>query len=135
MASGNSSNEHSEIEYDDYEEEEYLSDPSGIDYDPFSDENAEDESGGVEDIDEPEEEGEKSQRKSQVLEVSQPEGEDLFSFEGVFCERLFRNQLKPKESFVATVRGQSVKEIIDYVWQLSEGLIKRQIVFVDNTPP
>uniref|UniRef100_A0A8D8J6N2 (northern house mosquito) hypothetical protein n=1 Tax=Culex pipiens TaxID=7175 RepID=A0A8D8J6N2_CULPI len=137
--------EQSEMEYDDYEETEYLRDPVDIDYDPFADERVDAEStedDSVEDgngskDDQGEEvqvEGEPSQNRSHVLEITRPGGEDLFSFEGVFCQRNFKNQLRPKECFVKTVCGQSVGDIIDSLWESGVSLVKRKIIFDDDVP-
>ncbi|KAL9706262.1 hypothetical protein quinque_009780 [Culex quinquefasciatus] len=105
------------MEYDDYEETEYLRDPVDIDYDPFADERVDAES-----------------TEDDSVEDGNESGEDLFSFEGVFCQRNFKNQLRPKECFVKTVCGQSVGDIIDSLWESGVSLVKRKIIFDDDVP-
>ncbi|KAL9705148.1 hypothetical protein quinque_008666 [Culex quinquefasciatus] len=71
------------MEYDDYEEKEYLRDPVDIDYDPFANERVDTESiethcgkdgNGSEDDrgKEVHEKGEPSQNRSHVLEITRP---------------------------------------------------------------
>ncbi|EDS30696.1 conserved hypothetical protein [Culex quinquefasciatus] len=72
-----------------------------------------------------------------VAECSKPKGprcEKLFSFNAVFCQKLFRNQLRPKENSSTRVVGDSIEDVIECLWDTGKDLVKRQVVFHDNVP-
>ncbi|XP_058840239.1 uncharacterized protein LOC131695740 [Topomyia yanbarensis] len=117
----------------DYEEEFLLElgnetdmvDCSAMDYDPFIEE--EEEENAVECL---------SVEKVAVtsdLEVVETEP-TIYSFKGVFCQRHFRNQLRPRETFIKEICGNSVAEVIQSLWEAGKDLTKRLVIFNENGP-
>lgn len=60
--------------------------------------------------------------------------EGLFSFCGVFHQRFFRNQMKPKELFKCNIHGNSIEEVHQSLWTVSEKEIRREVIFKDDHP-
>lgn len=60
--------------------------------------------------------------------------EFVFSFNGIFCRRLYRSQQRPKETGRALVNGNSVEEILESLWIQSKHLMDRQVIFENDVP-
>uniref|UniRef100_A0A8D8KQC1 (northern house mosquito) hypothetical protein n=1 Tax=Culex pipiens TaxID=7175 RepID=A0A8D8KQC1_CULPI len=112
-----------EVEHLLEEEKEEEDDTGAIDYNPFSDDDEQ------EDLAE-----EDPQPVAECSKSKRPRCEKLFSFNAVFCQKLFRNQLRPKENSSTRVVGDSIEDVIECLWDTGKDLIKRQVVFQDNVP-
>lgn len=73
--------------------------------------------------------------------ASNPAGDDtvedaekLFLFKGIFFERLYRNQLRPREIFRHDVNGNSTQDIIQSLWQVVKKHVRREVVFHNEDP-
>ncbi|KAL9695390.1 hypothetical protein quinque_014675 [Culex quinquefasciatus] len=107
-----------EVEHLLEEEKEKEDDTGAIDYNPFS---VDDEQ---EDLAE-----EDPQPVAECSKSKRPRCEKLFSFNAVFCQKLFRNQLRPTENSSTRVVGDSIEDVIECLWDTGKDLIKRQVVF------
>ncbi|XP_062716584.1 uncharacterized protein LOC115269875 [Aedes albopictus] len=58
----------------------------------------------------------------------------VFVFTGVFFRRLYRGQLRPREFGRQTVEGDSVPEVLEFVWNAAKAQTQRQVVFDDEVP-
>ncbi|XP_062538730.1 uncharacterized protein LOC134207006 [Armigeres subalbatus] len=60
--------------------------------------------------------------------------DDVFSFTGIFFQRFYKSQLRPKEWTRMVVHGDTATEIIDCMWDIALAKIERQVLFDDETP-
>ncbi|XP_062548065.1 uncharacterized protein LOC134213251 [Armigeres subalbatus] len=69
-----------------------------------------------------------------LQEVSGAASDDVFSFTGIFFQRFYKSQLRPKEGTRMVVHGDTATEIIDCMWDIALAKIERQVLFDDETP-
>ncbi|KXJ76763.1 hypothetical protein RP20_CCG009034 [Aedes albopictus] len=67
-------------------------------------------------------------------ESSKSSSDYVFVFTGVFFRRLYRGQLRPREFGRQTVEGDSVPEVLEFVWNAAKAQTQRQVVFDDEVP-
>ncbi|XP_055533091.1 uncharacterized protein LOC129723129 isoform X3 [Wyeomyia smithii] len=60
--------------------------------------------------------------------------ESLFSFKGIFYQRLFRSQLRPKEVAKQDIGGDTMHDVLFSIWQKVEKYVRRKVVFRDDVP-
>lgn len=67
-------------------------------------------------------------------DIAVDEEENLFLFKGIFFERLYRNQLRPREMFQHNVSGNSTQDILQSLWQLVKKHVRREVIFQNEVP-
>lgn len=60
--------------------------------------------------------------------------EYVFSFTGIFFQRFYKSQLRPKEWTRMVIYGDTATDIVDCMWEIALAKIERQVVFDDVTP-
>ncbi|XP_021698852.1 uncharacterized protein LOC110676205 [Aedes aegypti] len=58
----------------------------------------------------------------------------VFSFTGIFFQRFYKSQLRPKEWTRMVIYGDTATEIVDCMWEIALAKIERQVVFDEVTP-
>ena len=58
----------------------------------------------------------------------------LFSFKGIFYQRLFRSQLRPKEVAKQDIGGDTMHDVLFSIWQKVVKYVRREVVFRDDVP-
>lgn len=58
----------------------------------------------------------------------------LFFFKGTFVRRLFRGQMRPRAIGTMNVGGNTIQEVITFIWKLAKKHVLRQIVFDGDAP-
>lgn len=58
----------------------------------------------------------------------------VFSFTGIFFQRFYKSQLRPKEWTKTAVYGDTATEIVDCLWGIALAKVERQVIFDDETP-
>ncbi|XP_055623974.1 uncharacterized protein LOC129780238 [Toxorhynchites rutilus septentrionalis] len=57
-----------------------------------------------------------------------------FFFKGTFLRRLFRSQMRPREIGTMNVGGDTVPEVIGFMWKLAKKHVSRQVDFDNDVP-
>lgn len=60
--------------------------------------------------------------------------QSIFTFMGVFCKRLYKSQLRPKEMMKSCVKGNTIDEILKSIWKHASKLTCRQVLFENDVP-
>lgn len=58
----------------------------------------------------------------------------VFSFTGIFFQRFYRTQLRPREWTRKLVYGDTVPDVVDCLWEIAMAKIERQVLFDDDIP-
>ncbi|XP_062560010.1 uncharacterized protein LOC134224615 isoform X1 [Armigeres subalbatus] len=70
----------------------------------------------------------------EFFESDEEGGPSTFCFNGIYLERLYKSQLRPKEIAQASVHGNSPEEILRCIWERARKVIRRQVIFEDDIP-
>lgn len=57
-----------------------------------------------------------------------------FCFNGIYVQRLYKSQLRPKEVTQTLVNGNSLEEILQCIWKQACKLVRRQVIFEEEIP-
>ncbi|XP_065091580.1 uncharacterized protein LOC135712549 [Ochlerotatus camptorhynchus] len=60
--------------------------------------------------------------------------EHVFAFIGIFCRKLYRSQLRPKECGKQNVSGNSVPDVLDLIWGVAKKEIHRAVIYENEVP-
>lgn len=58
----------------------------------------------------------------------------MYLFNGIFTQRLYKSQLRPKEMKQACVHGNSLEGVLQSIWNHAKKLVRRQVIFQDDVP-
>ncbi|KXJ69983.1 hypothetical protein RP20_CCG025236 [Aedes albopictus] len=58
----------------------------------------------------------------------------VFLFTGIFFQRFYKSQLRPKEWTKTAVYGDTATEVVDCLWGIAFAKVERQVIFDDETP-